>query len=143
MGNIPDFDDAEYQLKDFLTRHQLPSSITWIRPEDSYSTAPDRHVVVWPSPQGRTEARRRFDIGREQGLVGLDALFQVTDQNVVDRTVATVITPRPDQIQGWPRGLKLSIRRPFVQAEVVLPGLPWLLHRLRPAYRRFQRASPF
>ena len=43
-----------------------------------------------------------------------------------------------DKIQGWVRGMKLSIAEPLPRAEIV-GQLRWLLFRLKPQFRHYQR----
>lgn len=139
LNLIPVFDKALQKFRDFLLTEGRSGQIVWAFREDMYREESGRYQVLWPLPVSNEAAvRGRFETGRRRGLVGLEALCYWREW-----TVATVLVPQPDEIQGWPVGLlKLSIASPFSEASTVLAGL-WPLHRSRPAYRRFQATEPF
>ncbi len=135
MEQLPVFDEAALELQRFLRAQGHSDDIAWAFREDWCSSGPSCHRVVWPlSADNEQLARALYLAGCGRGLVELKAVFSVED-----RSVATVIAPQPDEVQGWSRGLKLAIHEPFVHAAPIKPGFAWRLHRLTPAYRRFQR----
>jgi hypothetical protein len=139
MEKIPSFTDAVQGLQDFLRADRQPDEIVWAFREDLYSVSPSQHWVAWPlPPENMVHARSLFDAGRPRGLVELQALFSVGRYTVVN-----VLAPMPDEIQGWSQGLKVAIRQPLVPATAVARGLRWWVHRVRPAYFRFQRYEDF
>ncbi len=139
MEEIPSFAEAVARLQRFLRAQAHPDRIAWAFREDFYSVGVSRHRIRWPlPPENEAHAARLYAAGQSRGLVELGALFHVGDA-----TVATVVAPEPEQIQGWSQGFKLTIRSPFAQARPIALGLPWFSHRLRPAYRHFQQLESF
>jgi hypothetical protein len=139
MKQIPSFAEAVEGLQRLLRAEGQPGEIVWAFREDLYSISPSQHQVAWPlPPENAVHARNLFDVGRACEIVELQALFSVGSC-----TVANVLAPMSDEIQGWARGLKLAVRQPFVPATAVTGGLRRWTHRVRPAYFRFQRYQDF
>jgi hypothetical protein len=135
MNQIVAFDEAVLDFQKFLQSENHPNDVVWAFRQDWYSVSPSRHWVMWPLPAENEEyARALFQTGRDCGLVEMLAEFSVGAQSV-----ATVIAPFPDEIQGWSRGLKLAIHEPLVPATAVGSRIAWRFHTCGPAYRRFQR----
>jgi hypothetical protein len=139
VDQLPTFGDALAQLRCLLGEHGLPTDVAWVFREDWYSTGPSSHRVIWPLPrENEDHARCLYDSGGDRGLVELQAVFFVDESSVVN-----VFAPDTHEIQGWNRGLRLSIRQPFTSAGAVRAAGLWRWHRITPGYRRFQRLEPF
>jgi hypothetical protein len=139
MEPLLQFDEAVVRFGQFLDEQDCPAKIQWAFRDDWYSTGPSSHHVAWPLPANNEGgARHLYDAGRDRGLVELRAVFFVSET-----CVAIVVAPERDEIQGWNRGLRLSIPQPFTDARPVRSRTVWFWHRITPGYRRFQRHSAF
>lgn len=133
MSKIPPFSEAVSKLRGFLASRDHPTELAWVFREDCYSLALDRWVVVQPLPEANERlARTYYESARERGVVQLRALFRIGDA-----TAAAVWSPAEiaREVEGWPRGLKLSAAEPFVPARTVTSRFAWWLHRWTRAYR--------
>jgi hypothetical protein len=127
------------RFRNFLRELGHQSDVVWTFREDFYSIPGSRTWIRWPLPDANAAvAARCFEAGRGRGLVEIAALFRVGAS-----LAATVFAPAPDEIQGWDRGFKLSVRSPVDEAVPVSNGLLWALHRRRSAYANFQRRDTF
>ena len=135
MDEIPSFREGVERFQQFLRTRGYDGAVVWTFREDFYSTSSSRTWIRWPLPDTNAiVASRCFDAGRATGLVEIAALFRVGTS-----LAATVFSPTPDEIQGWNRGFKLSVRSPLAEAARVPNGILWALHRHRPAYAHFQK----
>jgi hypothetical protein len=137
MNDIPDFEDAVASFRHFLAKEGHPSKILWVFREDIWKRSDD---VVFRSPsqiKSLALARKVFGEGRRKGLVDVHAIATIDDT-----VLATVWFPKfaDEEIQGWNRGMKLSIADPLPSAKSV-GGLRWLAFRLQPKFRHYQRCE--
>ncbi len=139
-SDVPQFDDAVSQLRRFLADEAYPSEIVWVFREDLYSPSGRFRVRFPPPPENEALARRVFEAGRARGLVEVSALCRL-----LSAVAATVWFPAnsDEEVQGWSRGLKLSIARPLAEAKLVRSPLSWRLRQLLPAYRLYQDHAAF
>ena len=136
MNDIPDFKDAVASFEHFLAEEGHPSQILWVFREDIWRRSSSDVVFRFPSQiENLALAQRVFAEGRKKGLVDVHAIASVDD-----KVVATVWFPKfaHEEIQGWNRGMKLSIADPLPNAKSV-GGLKWLCFRLQPKFRHYQR----
>jgi hypothetical protein len=139
LSDIPPFTEAVVSFKDFLRDLGHAGPIVWTYREDFYWVSQSRTWVRWPPPElNAAVAARRFEAGRERGLVEIAAHLRVRAS-----IAATVFAPARDDIQGWGEGFKLSARDPLPEGTPVSNRLLWALHRRRSAYVRFQQGEGF
>jgi hypothetical protein len=138
MNEIPDFEDAVASFKHFLTEQGQPSKILWVFREDIWKQSPTDVVLRIPSQiKNLALAKKIFAEGRKKGLVDVQAIASV------DYKVATTVWfPKfsAEELQGWNRGMKLSIAEPLPRAKSV-GRLRWLCFRLQPNFRHYQRSE--
>jgi hypothetical protein len=140
MNDIPDFAEALQRFRQFLTDSGHRSDVFWIFPEDIWRISPTRSVVRYPPPsENVTLAQRVFAEGRERGLVEMTAVATTGDKVAV--TVWFPKFPR-EEVQGWGRGMKLTMLEPLRSARVLSPW-KWQLLRFVPRYRRSLTAERF
>lgn len=135
MNDIPAFENAVASFQRFLVDEGHPSRILWVFREEVWKR-PVEVLLRCPSQmKNQALARKVFEEGRRHGLVNLDAIATVDDQ-----VAATVWFPKfaGEEIQGWNRGLKLSITNPMPRAKFI-GGLRWLCFRAHPKFRHYQR----
>jgi hypothetical protein len=140
MSEIPAFDDAVVEFERFLAAQGHSGVVSWVFREDVWRRSPSRIVVRRPPRSGSHDlARKVYAEGRAKGLVSVDALARVNSG-----VIATVWYPRltGEEVQGWSRGLRLSISEPLPTASE-FPGLAWRMLGLFPAYRRYQAHECF
>lgn len=138
MNDIPCFEDAVASFEHFLTEQGHPSKILWVFREDIWKRSSSDLVLRLPSQQKNLAlAKKVFREGRKKGLVDVRAIASVDDQ-----VAATVWFPKfPDEeVQGWTRGIKLSIADPLPRAKSV-GGVRWLCFSLQPMFRHYQRSE--
>ena len=138
MTEIPDFESAVASFRRFLEEQGHPSGILWVFREDIWKRASDDVVLRFPSQaKNLALAKKVFDEGRRKGLVNVHAIATVDD-----RVAATVWFPKfpGEEVQGWDRGMKLSIAEPLLRAKAV-GAFRWLSFRLHPQFRHYQRAE--
>jgi hypothetical protein len=136
MNEIPDFESALASFQRFLAQEGHPSKILWVFREDIWQRGIDDVVLRVPAQLENFElAKKVFDEGRNKGLVDVHAIATVGD-----RVAATVWFPKfpGEEVQGWTRGMKLSIADPLPRAQAV-GGLRWLCFRLHSPFRHYQR----
>ena len=133
MTKIPPFSEAVSKFRGFLAKRDHPTELAWVFREDFYSVSLDRYVVVQPIPD-RNEGlvRTYYEAARERGIVQLRALFQIGEVAAVSAWSPAEVA---EEVQGWSRGLKLSVAAPFVAAKTVESPFAWRLHRWTRAYR--------
>ena len=138
MNDIPDFEDAVACFRHFLAEEGLPSRIFWVFREDIWKRSPIDVVLRFPSQITNVAlAKKVFADGRTKGLVDIHAIASVDD-----KVAATVWYPKftGEKIQGWNRGMKLSIADPLPSAKCV-GRLTWLCFRLQPKFRHYQHCE--
>lgn len=138
MNDIPDFEDAVASFKHFLAEQGHPSKILWVFREDIWKRSANDVVLRFPSQiKNLALAKKVFGEGHRKGLVDVHAIATVDDM-----TAATVWFPKftDEEIQGWNRGMKLTIDQPLPNAKPV-GGLMWLWFRLHPKFRHYQRCE--
>ena len=135
MNDIPNFEVAVQSFRRFLTENGHPAEIVWIFRDDLWKrTVTEVFVRVPSQPERLALARKVFNEGRIKGLVDVHAIA------IAGNTVAaTVWFPRTDddEIQGWNRGMKLSISEPLLRAKIFGSFRWWLLSFL-PSFRHYQ-----
>ena len=136
MNEIPEFEDAVEEFRNFLTKEGQPSTVLWVFREDIWQRSPTDIVLRSPSQIENTAlARKVFVEGREKGIVGVHAIASLDD-----KVAATVWFPKfpGEEVQGWSEGMKLSFTVPLPNARSV-GELKWLWFRLQPKFRRHRR----
>ena len=135
MNDIPEFEDAVSSFRQFLTDNGHPSEIVWIFLDDLWKRSVTEVFVRIPSqPKSLALAKKVFNEGRKKGLVDVHAVA-VADSHVA----ATVWFPRTedDEIQGWNRGMKLTISEPLLRAKT-FGSFRWWLFSFLPRFRHYQ-----
>src|SRR5882672_5777244 len=138
MNQIPDFADALAQFRRFLAENGHPIDVLWVFRDDVWKRSPTEILVKYPVDKDNlTLAQKVFAEGRERGLVDMHAVAITRD-----KVAATVWFPKyPDEeVQGWNRGMKLSISQPLLRAKT-FGTLCWSLFRLLPRFRHYQKAE--
>ena len=138
MNDIPNFADAVGQFRQFLIENGHPANVFWIFREDLWKLSPTDVRVRYPSPAKNVAlAQKVFTEARERGLVEIHAVAIAGEE-----VAATVWFPKypEEELQGWDRGMKLSIAEPLPHAEKT-ERLRWSLLRLFPRFRYYQRAE--
>jgi len=135
VNDIPEFEDALSSFRQFLTDNGHPSKIVWVFRDDLWKRSVTEVFVRIPSqPKSLVLAKKVFNEGRKKGLVDVHAIA------VADNTVAaTVWFPRSDddEIQGWNRGMKLTISEPLLRAKT-FGSFRWWLFSFLPRFRHYQ-----
>ena len=135
MNDIPEFEDALSSFRQFLTDNGHPSEIVWVFRDDLWKRSVTEVFVRIPSQsKSLVLAKKVFNEGRKKGLVDVHAVA------VADKTVAaTVWFPRTDddEIQGWNRGMKLTISEPLLRAKT-FGSFRWWLFSFLPRFRHYQ-----
>ena len=138
MNDIPDFEDALAQFCSFLIENGHSADVFWVFRDDVWKLSPTDVRVRYPSSvESAALAHKVFSEGRDRGLVEIHAIA-----TVADKIAATVWFPKyPNEaVQGWNRGMKLSISEPLPHAKTV-GALRWSLLWLLPRFRHYQRAE--
>jgi hypothetical protein len=138
VNDIPNFEDAVKSFRRFLTQSGHPAEIVWVFREDVWKRSPTDVAVRYPpSSDNLTLIQKVFAEGRERGLLDMHAIA-VTPNSVA----ATVWFPRSpeDELQGWNRGMLLSIAEPLPRAKLV-GRLRWMFYCLVPRFRHYQNAE--
>jgi hypothetical protein len=140
MNDVPDFQVAVDRLRQFLRESGHGDDIFWLFRDDLYLKRLDRAIVRFPPPpENEPLARKVYEEGKARGLVDVHAL--VTDGSKVGVTVWFPKFPE-DQVQGWDRNLKVSIRQPLARL-VAVRGFLWKILTWLPPYRAFQKTYGF
>jgi hypothetical protein len=114
------------------------AEIFWVFRDDVWKRSRTEILVRYPSDTYNLAlAQKVFAEGRERGLIDMHAIA-ITQNKVA----ATVWFPKyPDEeVQGWNRGMKLSISQPLLRAKTFGP-LCWLVFRFLPRFRHYQKAE--
>jgi len=135
---IPEFEAAVSQFRRFLADSGCPEEIVWVFRDDIWHASLSR-VFMTRTPDSRNTSlvRKVFADGRRKGLVKIHAVAR-TDS----ATVATVWYPKreQDEVQGWDRGMKLSITEPLPRV-TELSVVSWAIVTCLPRFRRYQRVG--
>jgi hypothetical protein len=140
MNDIPNFAEALTQFRRFLGENDLPSDPLWVFRDDVWKLSPTQVWIKYPSsPQNIGLAEKVFADGREKGLVNIHAVAVAAGQ-----VATTVWFPKYEDegVQGWNRGMKLSISKPLPRAKTI-GARRWSLLRLLPRFRQYQNADMF
>jgi hypothetical protein len=135
VNDIPNFEDAISSFRQFLSQSGHPTEIVWVFREDVWKRSPTDVLVRYPpSKNNPMLAQKVFAEGRERGLLDVHAIAAMPD-----KIAATVWFPRtPDEeLQGWNRGMKLSIANPLPRAQMV-GRFRWVFFWLLPRFRHYQ-----
>ena len=137
--DIPPFYIALAQFRDFLNRNGASNTIEWVFRDDLCPRGGEFLICRKVSSENERLAEKIFSEGRRKGLVEISAIAASPRF-----TAATVWYPRTDrdEVQGWSRGMKVSIAQPLPHAELV-SRLAWRLVRWSPSYRRYQSNEAF
>lgn len=138
---IPNFPTAVEQFRDFLRRNDVTAPIVWVFKDDLCPRSTTHLLVRNPPPsENASLAEKVFSEGRRRGLVEIAAVAS-SEQFVA----ATVWFPRTlaDEIQGWDRGMKLSLIQPLPIADPITFGFTWKMVQWSSEYRRYQRRKAF
>ena len=136
MSEIPEFKLALSDLRGFLVEHGLEDEVLWVFRDDLWLRWPNRVLMRYPPPlENKCLAEKVYEEGRRRAIVGIEAV--ATANGHVATTVWFPKYPE-EEVQGWPQGLKLSIRQPLPAAHVV-SGSKWRVVRYFPGYRCYQR----
>jgi hypothetical protein len=138
MNDIPDFAEALTQFRHFLGEEGNPSDLFWVFRDDVWKLSPTEVWIKYPpSRQNIRLAEKVFVEGREKGLVEIHAVAVAGRQ-----IAATVWFPKyeHEEVQGWNRGMKLSISEPLPCAKTT-GALSWSLLRFLPRFRQYQKAD--
>ena len=133
--DLATFEDVLKTFRSFLAEQGHPTNIFWVFRDDLWRRPASLELRFPSQKKNLLLAQKVFNEGQRKGLVSVDAIARVGDM-----VAATVWFPKfeGEEVQGWARGLKLSIREPLPVANVVGP-LRWLFFRLTPQYRHYQR----
>ena len=140
MRDIPEWAEAVATFRRFLEGCGQPAVVRWVFREDLYQPEPELVFVRADLPeQNPVLAAKVLADGRAKGLVELLGLAS-TGSGVL----ATTWYPKleGEEIQGWDRGMKLSLRSPLPRA-VAVSRMGWGVRRWTRAYGRFQREARF
>jgi hypothetical protein len=140
MNEIPEFHFAVSNFHRFLEEHGHSEPLVWVFRDDLWFRKPDHVLVCFPpTTESNLLAKRVYDEGRVRGLVSIEAIA-VAGRHII----ASVWFPKfpEESVQGWSRGLKLSLRQPLPVAKIV-SGRLWRVVRHLSGYRRYQRNEPF
>jgi hypothetical protein len=138
MNEIPDFVEALTQFRRVLGENGHPSDLFWVFRDDVWKLSPMEVWIKYPSSrQNISLAEKVFTEGREKGLVDIQAVAVAAGQ-----VAATVWFPKyaHEEVQGWNRGMKLSISQPLPNAKIV-GALRWSLLGFLPRFREYQKAD--
>jgi hypothetical protein len=117
VNDIPKFEEAIASFRDFLKRSGFPTDIVWVFREDVWKRSPTDVAIRYPPEENNfVLAQKVFAEGRERGLLEVHAIARTSDKIAV-----TVWFPRSvdDELQGWNRGMRLSIAEPLPRANIV------------------------
>jgi hypothetical protein len=138
--DVPDFPGAILRFRSFLAEQSHPTEIVWAFREDLYSPS-GRFRVRFPlPPENESLAMRVYESGRMRGLVQIYALCRLPFAVVAN--IWFPATPE-EVVQGWDRGLKLSINTPLTEAKPIHSSLAWRLRTFLPIYRLYQEHAGF
>lgn len=135
MNDIPGFEEAVALFRSFLAEQGHPTDIFWVFREDIWKRSATGVVLRFPSQtKNLALAKKAFQEGRKRGIVNVHAVATVGY-----KVAATVWFPKfVEEIQGWNRGMKLSIAEPLPTAEMV-GQFKWLMFRFKLQFRHYQQ----
>lgn len=140
MNDLPDFAEALTQFRLLLGENGHPTDLFWVFRDDVWKLSPTEVWVKYPSSrQNLRLAEKVFAEGRAKGLVEIHAVAVAAGE-----VAATVWFPKyeHEEVQGWNRGMKVSISQPLPRAKTIGP-LRWSLLRIVPSFRQYQKADMF
>jgi hypothetical protein len=137
VSDIPLFEDAVTSFQRFLADQSHPSEIFWVFREDIWKRSGEVLLRFPSRVRNEAIAKKVFEEGRKKGLVEISAIASAGHQ-----VAATLWFPKfvSEEVQGWSRGLKLSIAKPLPAAKFV-GGPRWLCFRLHPQFQHYQRSE--
>ena len=138
MNEISDFAEALGQFQRFLAEDNHPTDVFWVFRDDVWKRSATDLRLKYPVDKDNISlAQKVFAEGRERGLVNMHALAIAED-----KVAATVWFPKypNEEVQGWNRGMKLSISQPLPHATISSP-LVWSVVRFLPRFRYYQKAE--
>ena len=138
MDGIPDFAAALVRFRRFLAESGHPTALFWVFREDVWKLSPTDVWVKYPSSTVNVAlAEKVFAEGREKGCVEVHAVAAAAG-----RMAATVWFPKyaHEEVQGWNRGMKLSISQPLPRAKTI-GALRWSLLGFLPRFRQYQKTD--
>ncbi len=139
-NKIPDFREALTEFHRFLRENGHPTDLFWVFRDDIWKLSPTKVWIKYPpSRQNINLAEKVFAEGREKGLVDVHAVAVAAGQ-----IAATVWFPKyaHEEVQGWNRGMRLSISHSLPHAKTV-GALRWSLLKFVPRFRQYQTADIF
>jgi hypothetical protein len=133
--DLATFEDTLKSFRLFLAEQGHPTNIRWVFRDDLWQRPVSLELRFPSQKKNLLLAQKVFNEGRRKGLVNLHAIATARDA-----VAATVWFPKfkGEEVQGWERGIKLSIAQPLPIANLVGP-LRWLSFRLHPQFRHYQR----
>lgn len=136
MVEIPIFEEAANDLRRLLRRLGHTDKLCWVFRDDLWLLSPSRGYIRLPLPDcNEVLAQAAYAQGVERGLVRVLAVGEIAG-----KVAATVWFPknREEEVQGWDRGLKVSVQTPLVKL-AGMGSVLWALVSSLPAFRRYQR----
>jgi hypothetical protein len=112
-----------------------PTNIVWVFRDDIWKRSVTEVFVRIPSQRKTLAlAKKVFHEGRTKGLVDVHPVAIVNDT-----IAATIWFPRTDddEIQGWNRGMKLTIAEPLLRAKT-FGSFRWWLFSFLSRFRYYQ-----
>lgn len=128
------FEDTLKSFRLFLAEQGHPTNIFWVFRDDLWQRPASLELRLASQKKNLLLAQKVFDEGQRKGLVEIQAIATTGDA-----VAASAWFPKfkGEEVQGWERGIKLSIAQPLPTANLVGP-LRWLSFRLRPQFRHYQ-----
>jgi hypothetical protein len=140
MSDIPEWPEAVNAFQAFLEANRHPRNIRWVFRDDLHPREMPQVLVRAMLPnENAALAAKVFTEGRQKGLVEMIAIATTGFA-----TLASVWYPKypSEEVQGWDRGMKLSIRQPLLRARPV-SSMKWAIVTFLPSYRRAQQLWGF
>ena len=140
MLDFTTFEEAVASLRRFLNENGHPADLFWVFRDDVWKRSPTDVLLKYPVPRENTLlAQKVFDEGRERGLVDVRAVA-----NAAGKVAVTVWFPKfpEEEVQGWNRGMVISIAKPLPRAKTI-GTLQWWLFSCLPRFRHYQKADMF
>src|SRR5258708_6907092 len=137
-NDIPEWSRAVQSFQEFLRSQDWPDAVQWVFRDDILVRG--TRVLAGPASEEQVVLSKRvFEAGRAKGLVELVGIAASPGA-----VLATVWYPKQEdeEVQGWSRGFKLSVRDRLPRA-TIMPSIAWALIRRTPSYRRCQRDAHF
>jgi hypothetical protein len=140
MYDMSSFEDAVASFRHFLDENGHPTDLFWVFRDDVWKRSPTDVLLKYPvSRDNILLAQKVFDEGRERGLLDVHAVA-----TAAGKVAATVWFPKfpSEEVQGWDRGMKLSLAEPLPRAKTI-GALRWRLFGFLPGFRDYQKADIF